>query len=57
MVVDYRGQLASSEADRQRAKESHIEIVAGAQLKDLKGVIGRLWLQPLSALRKPLAHA
>jgi hypothetical protein len=44
MVVDYRGQLASSEADRQRAKESHIEIVAGAQLKDLKGVISRLWL-------------
>jgi hypothetical protein len=44
MVVDYRGQLASSEADRQRAKESHIEIVSGAQLKDLKGVISRLWL-------------
>lgn len=44
MVVDYRGQLANSEADRQRAKESHIEIVAGAQLKDLKGVISRLWL-------------
>lgn len=43
MVVDYRGQLASSEADRQRAKESHIEIAAGAQLKDLKGLISRLW--------------
>jgi hypothetical protein len=46
MVVDYRGQLANSEADRQRAKESHIEIVSGAQLKDLKGVISRLWLSP-----------
>ena len=57
MVVDYRGQLASSEADRQRAKESHIEIVAGSQLKDLKGVISRLWLQPLQALRKPLTNA
>jgi hypothetical protein len=44
MVVDYRGQLASSEADRQRAKESHIEIVSGVQLKDLKGTIARLWL-------------
>lgn len=44
MVVDYRGQLASSEADRQRAKESHIEIVSGNQLKDLKGTIARLWL-------------
>lgn len=44
MVVDYRGQLASSEADRQRAAEAGIAIVAGAQLKDLKGAINRLWL-------------
>ncbi len=44
MVVDYRGQLASSEADRQRAKEAGIAIVSGAQLKDLKGAISRLWL-------------
>lgn len=44
MVVDYRGQLASSEADRQRAAEAGIAIVAGAQLKDLKGAISRLWL-------------
>jgi hypothetical protein len=49
MVVDYRGQLANSEADRQRAKESHIEIVSGAQLKDLKGVIARLWLSARQA--------
>jgi len=44
MVVDYRGQLANSEADRQRAAEAGIAIVAGAQLKDLKGAISRLWL-------------
>jgi len=44
MVVDYRGQLASSEADRQRAKEAGIAIVSGVQLKDLKGAISRLWL-------------
>ncbi len=51
MVVDYRGQLANSDADRQRAKESHIEIVAGAQLKDLKGTISRLWLsQPKNGI-------
>jgi hypothetical protein len=44
MVVDYRGQLASSEADRQRAQEAGIAIVSGAALKDLKGAISRLWL-------------
>ena len=44
MVVDYRGQLSQSEADRQRAAEAGIAIVAGSQLKDLKGAISRLWL-------------
>ena len=44
MVVDYRGQLNSSESDRQRAAEAGIAIVSGSQLKDLKGAIGRLWL-------------
>jgi len=44
MVVDYRGQLSSSESDRQRAAEAGIAIVAGNQLKDLKGAISRLWL-------------
>lgn len=44
MVVDYRGQLSSSESDRQRAAEAGIAIVAGSQLKDLKGAISRLWL-------------
>jgi hypothetical protein len=44
MVVDYRGQLSQSEADRQRAAEAGIAIVAGAQLKDLKGAISRIWL-------------
>ena len=44
MVVDYRGQLSNSEADRQRAAEAGIGIVSGAQLKDLKGHINRLWL-------------
>ena len=44
MVVDYRGQLSSSESDRQRAAEAGIAIVSGHQLKDLKGAISRLWL-------------
>jgi len=44
MVVDYRGQLSQSEADRQRAAEAGIAIVSGAQLKDLRGAISRLWL-------------
>jgi len=44
MVVDYRGQLSSSQADRQRAQEAGIAIVSGAALKDLKGAISRLWL-------------
>jgi len=44
MVVDYRGQLSGSAADRQRAQEAGIAIVSGNQLKDLKGAISRLWL-------------
>lgn len=44
MVVDYRGELANSEANQKRAKEAGISIVSGAQLKDLKGNISRLWL-------------
>jgi hypothetical protein len=44
MVVDYRGELAKSEANQKRAKEAGIAIVSGAQLKDLKGHISRLWL-------------
>jgi len=49
MVVDYRGQLSQSEANRKRAEEAGIAIVAGSQLKDLKGAISRLWLSD----RKP----
>ncbi|MDP2368770.1 Card1-like endonuclease domain-containing protein [Rhodoferax sp.] len=44
MVVDYRGELARSEANQKRAAEAGIAIVSGAQLKDLKGAIGRMWL-------------
>ena len=44
MVVDYRGELAKSEANQKRAAEAGIAIVSGAQLKDLKGAISRLWL-------------
>lgn len=51
MVVDYRGQLSQSEANRKRAAEAGIAIVSGVQLKDLKGTISRLWL----AERKPVA--
>lgn len=44
MVVDYRGELGKSEANQKRAAEAGIAIVSGAQLKDLKGAISRLWL-------------
>lgn len=44
MVVDYRGQLSQSEANKKRAAEAGIAIVSGVQLKDLKGTISRLWL-------------
>ena len=44
MVVDYRGELAKSEANQKRAAEAGIAIVSGSQLKDLKGAISRLWL-------------
>jgi hypothetical protein len=44
MVVDYRGELAKSEANQKRAAEAGIAIVSGSQLKDLKGAINRLWL-------------
>ena len=44
MVVDYRGELAKSEANQKRAAEAGIAIVSGAQLKDFKGAISRLWL-------------
>ena len=44
MVADYRGELAKSEANQKRAAEAGIAIVSGAQLKDLKGTISRLWL-------------
>lgn len=53
MVVDYRGQLSQSEANRKRAEEAGIAIVSGPQLKDLKGAISRLWLSD----RKPAASA
>ena len=49
MVVDYRGELAKSEANQKRAKEAGIAIVSGAQLKDLKGHISRLWLSSRKA--------
>lgn len=44
MVIDYRGELAKSEANQKRAAEAGIAIVSGSQLKDLKGAISRLWL-------------
>ena len=44
MVVDYRGELGRSDANQKRAAEAGIAIVSGAQLKDLKGAISRLWL-------------
>lgn len=51
MVVDYRGELANSEANQKRAKEAGISIVSGAQLKDLKGNISRLWLSARKSSR------
>ena len=49
MVVDYRGQFASNPANQKRAQEADIEIVSGAQLKDLKGLISRKWLSTTKA--------
>ena len=43
MIVDYRDAFASSDANRQRAKEAGIAIVSGHQLRDLKGTLQRLW--------------
>ena len=48
MVVDYRGELAKSEANQRRAAEAGIAIVSGSQLKDFKGAISRLWLSARS---------
>ncbi|MEO6319734.1 MAG: DUF1887 family CARF protein [Polaromonas sp.] len=53
MVVDYRGNLSQSPANRKRAEEARIAIVSGPQLKDLKGAITRLWLSD----HKPGANA
>lgn len=53
MVVDYRGELAKSEANQKRAAEAGIAIVSGAQLKDLKGALSRQWL----SARKSPPHA
>lgn len=53
MVVDYRGELAKSEANQKRAAEAGIAIVSGAQLKDLKGALSRQWL----SARKSSPHA
>lgn len=44
MVIDYRGVFSKSKANQKRAAEAGIAIVSGAQLKDLKGAISRLWL-------------
>ncbi|MBN8507902.1 MAG: DUF1887 family protein [Burkholderiales bacterium] len=44
MIVDFRGALSSSKANRDRAKGAGIAIAAADQLRDLKGLIGRVWL-------------
>ncbi len=44
MVVDYRGELAKSEANQKRAKEARIAIASGTALRDLKGTLQRVWL-------------
>lgn len=44
MILDYRGQLSANPANLERARQAHIEIVSGRQLKDLKGHIQRVWL-------------
>ncbi|WP_420177190.1 Card1-like endonuclease domain-containing protein [Kerstersia gyiorum] len=42
MLIDYRGGL--NNADKKRAEQSHIQVVSGSQLKNLKGIL-RHWLQ------------
>jgi hypothetical protein len=50
MIVDYRGEFAKSPANQERAKEAHIAIASGNQLRDLKNAIQRQWLSaPQSA--------
>jgi hypothetical protein len=44
MIVDYRGALAASRANRDRAKAAGIAIAAADQLRDLLGVFRRVWL-------------
>jgi hypothetical protein len=45
MIVDYRGALGTSQANRKRADASRIEIIGGRELRDLKRQISRRWLQ------------
>lgn len=44
MVVDYRGKLSASPANLERAKEAHILVVSGRQLRNLSEFIQRNWL-------------
>ena len=44
MIVDYRGALSASAANRDRAKAAGIAIAASDQLRDLQGLIRRVWV-------------
>lgn len=58
MIVDYRGEFAKSPANQQRAKDAHIAIASGTQLRDLKNTLQRLWLSarsPVSAASEGVA--
>lgn len=44
MIVDYRGALSRKPENLQRASDAGIEIVSGTALRDLKGVLQRVWL-------------
>jgi hypothetical protein len=44
MIVDYRGALSAHKPNLDRARSAGIEVIAGTQLRDLKGHLSRQWL-------------
>lgn len=48
MIVDYRGAFSASDANRNRAQLSKLEILSGRELKDAKNFIARKWMSKTS---------
>ena len=45
MIVDYRGALSAHAPNLERARSAGIEVVSGKQLRNLKGILSKAWLQ------------